>query len=224
MTRSDSDKAEGPAPHPLHRHKHSLLLAMLTVLLLVSPAVDDEGPGGILLSGLFTLVLLGGALVVGGSRRDLTVVLVLTAPWLYLTWLHPAWSGSTLDGIASVLLAACILYIAGVLLLGVVMAERVTHDVLSGAVAVYLLIGIAWAVIYVLIEGLNPGSFALTDPSHGTIWDQLLYFSFATLTTLGYGDIAAQTPVARMWTVAEAIFGTLFLAILISRLVGLYKG
>ena len=61
------------------------------------------------------------------------------------------------------------------------------------------------------------------DAGHGTIWDQLLYFSFTTLTTLGYGDIAPLSPIARIWTVFEAIFGTLFLAILIARLVGLYK-
>ena len=221
MTRPDSD---GPAaPGGLHRHKHSLLLAVLVALMLASPAIDDDGPGGVLLSGLFTLVLVGGALVVGRARRDLVVVLALALPWLYLTWLHPVWSGSTLDEVTGVLLAAAILYIAAVLLIGIVTAERVTHDVISGAVAVYLLIGVAWAVIYVIIEGLNPGSFAVGDPSHGTVWDQLLYFSFATLTTLGYGDIAALTPVARMWSVAEAIFGTLFLAVRISRLVGLYQ-
>lgn len=221
MTSPDSDRPAPPGG--LHRHKHSLLLAVLVALMLASPAIDDDGPGGFLLSGLFTLVLIGGALVVGRARRDLVVVLALALPWLYLTWLHPVWSGSALDEVTGVLLAAAILYIATVLLIGIVTAEKVTHDVISGAVAVYLLIGVAWAVIYVIIEGLNPGSFAVGDRSHGTVWDQLLYFSFATLTTLGYGDIAALTPVARMWSVAEAIFGTLFLAVLISRLVGLYQ-
>ena len=78
-------------------------------------------------------------------------------------------------------------------------------------------------MVFVLIEGLQPGSFALGDAERGTIWSQLLYFSFTTLTTLGYGDISPLSPVARIWAVFEAICGTFFLAILISRLVSLYK-
>lgn len=137
--------------------------------------------------------------------------------------LHPAWSGSVLDEASGVVLALCTLYMAVVVLRSVVKAETVTRDVISGAVAVYVLLGVAWAVIYVLIEGLVPGSFAVEEVGKGTIWDQLLYFSFATLTTLGYGDISPLSPVARIWAVFEAICGTFFLAVLVSRLVGLYR-
>ena len=207
----------------LVRYKRSALLAILVLLLLASPVIDDEGAGGVLLSALFTLVLIAGTLAIGQVRRDVFVVGALSVPWLYLTWLHPVWSGSVLDEVSAVILVICTLYLAGVLLASVVRAKSVTSDVLSGAIAVYFLIGIAWAVIYALIEGLSPGSFAVADASRGTIWDQLLYFSFTTLTTLGYGDIAPLTPVARIWTVFEAICGTLFLAVLVSRLVGLYK-
>ena len=151
------------------------------------------------------------------------IVLGLALPWLYLTWLHPVWSGSALDNVASILLAACTLYLAGVLLLKVVTAERVSHDEISGAIAVYLLLGIAWAVIYVVIESLSPGAFHLGSAAQGTIWEQMLYFSLITLTTLGYGDIAPLTPAGRIWAALEAVTGTLYLAVLISRLVGLYK-
>ena len=133
------------------------------------------------------------------------------------------WSGSLADELASVILASCIIYMAAVLLVGVVRTERVTHDVISGAIAVYLLVGIAWAVVYALVEGLNPGSFRLGPAGQGTIWEQLLYFSFTTLSTLGFGDITPVNPIARMWTVFEAIFGTLYLAILVARLVSLFR-
>ena len=207
----------------LGRHRHSLFLCTLAGLLLLSPLLDDEGAGGLLLSAVFSLVLAAGTLAVGRVRRDLSIVLTLSASWLYLTWLHPVWSASLLDRASDVVLAACTLYMAAVLLLAVVRAERVTHDVISGAIAVYLLMGIAWAVIYLLIEGLRPGSFALGEAAQGTVWGQLLYFSFTTLTTLGYGDVTPLSPTARIWAVFEAIFGTLFLAVLVSRLVGLYR-
>ena len=204
-------------------HKHGLFLVTLVTLLLVSPLVDDDRSGGIVLSVLFSVALIVGAVVVSRIQRDRYVILALSAPWLYLTWLHPAWSGSTVDEIAGALLAACTFYMAVVLLRNVVTARVVTGDVICGAIAVYLLMGVAWAVIYVLLEGLSPGSFGLGDSSRGTVWDQLLYFSFATLTTLGYGDISPLSPLARIWAVFEAVCGTLFLAVLIARLVGVYK-
>ena len=224
MSRSDVDAATAPlGALGLGRHKHSLLLGALVLLLIISPLIEDAGTEGIVLSVLFTLVLIVGTLVVSRVIRDLLVVLVLSATWLYLTWLHPVWSGSLLDEVSGLVLAVCTLYMAAVLLFSVIRAERVTHDVIGGAIAVYFLMGIAWAVIFVLIEGVEPGSFSLAEAGKGTIWDQLLYFSFATLTTLGYGDVSPLSAVARVWEVLEAVCGTLFLAVLISRLVGLYK-
>ena len=214
----------GPASlKTMGRHKHSLLLATLVTLLLASPLLESDGPGGLVLSGLFSLLMVVGTLVVGRGRRDLAVILTLSIAWLYLTWLHPVWSGGLLDDLAAGLLALVILYMTAVLLLSILSAERVTHDVISGAIAVYLLMGIGWSVVYALIEGISPGSFGLDRTGGGSIWEQLLYFSFTTLTTLGYGDIAPLTPLARIWTVFEAICGTFFLAILISRLVSLYQ-
>ena len=138
-------------------------------------------------------------------------------PWIYLTWLHPTWSDDPLDVTASILLAVCTVYAAVVLLHEVVKAEIVSRDIIAGAIAVYLLVGIGWAVAYALIEGLTPGAFNFGAAEQGTIWNKLLYFSFTTLTTLGFGDISPASPVARIWTVFEAVCGTFFLAILISR-------
>ncbi|MEM7226039.1 MAG: potassium channel family protein [Pseudomonadota bacterium] len=224
MSHSDANRAS-PALQSslLSRHKHSVLLCALVALLLLSPTIDDEGAEGVLLSLLFTIVLVVGTIIVSRVPRDLLFVLTLSSTWLYLTWLHPVWSGSALDEISGAVLAACTLYMAIILLVSVAKAEKVDHDVIGGAIAVYLLMGIAWTVIFVLIEGLYPGSFSLAESARGSIWDQLLYFSFATLTTLGYGDVAPLTPIARIWAVLEAVCGTLFLAVLISRLVGLYK-
>jgi hypothetical protein len=89
---------------------------------------------------------------------------------------------------------------------------------IQGAIAVYLLLGLAWAHTYDLIEYLSPGAFTgtITDSARFSSW---MYFSFVTLATLGYGDITPMHPVARSLAVAEAITGQLYLAILIARLV-----
>lgn len=103
--------------------------------------------------------------------------------------------------------------------------EEVVSDTLFGAACVYLLLGLVWMVAYTLLERVHPGSFHFNsvDAASGVpaVFD-FLYYSFVTLTTLGYGDVTPLTPRARSLAVLEAIVGVLFVAVLIARLVGLY--
>jgi len=94
-----------------------------------------------------------------------------------------------------------------------------------GAVAAYLLIGMIWSVAYYLIALWIPGAFSIQGPiatgGGELLQSQLFYFSFVTLTTIGYGDIAAVHPIVRMLVILEGVTGQLFPAILIARLVSL---
>ncbi|MGI3168004.1 potassium channel family protein [Pseudooceanicola sp. C21-150M6] len=100
-------------------------------------------------------------------------------------------------------------------------ARRVMTDVLLAATSLYLVLGSAFAALLALIEWAAPGSFvAGTGAAIG--WQQMLYFSYVTLTTLGYGDILPVGSVAQSVTTFEAICGTLYTVILLSRLVGLH--
>jgi hypothetical protein len=96
---------------------------------------------------------------------------------------------------------------------------------IMGAVAAYLLLGIIWYLAYHLIALCIPEAFSMQGPSTAgdteSIQSQLFYFSFVTLTTLGYGDIVAVHPLARMLVILEGVTGQLFPAILIARLVSL---
>ena len=89
-----------------------------------------------------------------------------------------------------------------------------------------MLLGLAWVSIYQLVEVFYPGSFvggSIDGADRNLIVSELLYFSFVTLTTLGYGDINPVTPVARSVAVLEAVAGVLSLAIIVSRLVSAWK-
>jgi hypothetical protein len=94
-----------------------------------------------------------------------------------------------------------------------------------GAVAAYLLIGMIWSVAYYLVALWIPGAFSIQGPfassDSESLQSQLFYFSFVTLTTLGYGDIVAVHPIVRMLVILEGVVGQLFPAILIARLVSL---
>jgi hypothetical protein len=101
----------------------------------------------------------------------------------------------------------------------------VTRARVQGAVAAYLLIGLVWANFYRLCYLLLPGSFQIAAPAPGQpfqpIDSQLTYFSYVTLTTLGYGDIVPIHPTPRMLAILEALVGQLFPATLLARLVSL---
>lgn len=207
----------------IRRHRFVLLLASLVLLLVLSPALDGGAAGGLLLSVLFTLVLLAAVFAASGRRSTLAVALGFAVPWLYLSWLHPLWRTGPIDVLADLLLIGLAAYVLALVLARVLRADRIGVDAICGAIAVYLLTGVVWAVCYGVIEALAPGSFRLADEGAGMVWNQLLYYSLVTLTTLGYGDITPLTAAARIWSALEAVTGTLYLAILIARLVSLYR-
>jgi len=133
--------------------------------------------------------------------------------------------GSLFQGISTLTVIVFYGFLVALLIRYIVGAEEVTADILYGAVCVYLLIGIVFAMTYRFIDILNPAAFSIsgeaagaTGPSQG----DFTYYSFVTLTTLGYGDIQPVSGYARTFAFLEAIVGTLYVAILISRLVSLY--
>jgi hypothetical protein len=102
----------------------------------------------------------------------------------------------------------------------------VDANVLCAGVSGFLLIGLLWSPIYLMVARVNPAAFTLpASPTGASTLDGFtaLYFSFITLTTVGYGDILPVSRVARMLAAAEAICGLFYMAVLISRLVSVYS-
>ena len=108
-----------------------------------------------------------------------------------------------------------------------VQSDRVTRDVLVAAVTVYLLIGDSFMPAYVAIEVLTQATMGqaafLVNTGNPVTWQLMTYYSYVTLTTVGYGDIIPATSLARSLVSTEAVIGVLYMAILIGRLVGLYS-
>jgi hypothetical protein len=103
---------------------------------------------------------------------------------------------------------------------------RVNTEVLCASVSAYLMLGLAWTMAYRLAIVIMPGAFAFNGApmaAQQMTGFTAFYFSFVTLSTLGYGDITPVSNLARMLAVLESTTGTLYVAILISRLVGLYS-
>lgn len=147
-------------------------------------------------------------------------------PWFVLNWtdviIYPSPIIKLISGVFFILFFA---FSAVVIFLFVLRSVEVSKDVLYGAVCVYILIGGMWFAIYALLYSVQPGSFyaAAAVSADGILgWSDFLYYSFATLTTLGYGEIVPVTSHARSLAMLEAIIGVLYLAVIIGRLVGMY--
>ncbi len=196
------------------------LMLSLLLLLLVSPFLVATG---FWLQILFSLFLLSAVYVARHRRLELIGMAGFALLWLLLslTGLGRAPGGASpfADG---VLILLCVLTLV-LVFTGTFSAEKVTADTLFGAVSIYLLMGITWAVTFRFLEFLEPNSFQGLVDAEGARWSQFLYLSLTTLTTLGYGDITPLSDPARVWANLEAITGVLYVAILVARLVSIYK-
>jgi hypothetical protein len=104
----------------------------------------------------------------------------------------------------------------------VMFTGRVDQNKIVGAVCIYLLIGLLWAFAYLIVEAFLPGSFKGLE---GELWqkntDNLVYYSIVTLTTLGYGDITPEGPIAQFLAYMEAVIGVFYMAVLVASLIGI---
>ena len=174
---------------------------------------------------LLTLVLLCAVLSIAGGRGALLGV-VLVAPAVIGEWMN-YWQPDLLIYLAARGAGLAFTgFVVVQLLRFIVYAPRVDSEVLCAAIAGYLLSGLAWSLAYALVGRLDPGSFVFTfGPKSGQSMNGFtgLYFSFITLSTVGYGDIVPVSEVARMLSMVEALFGMFYVTLLIARLVSLYS-
>ena len=210
----------------LFRLRCIYLFASLLLLIMLLPFVgsDLNDIQSRLVGNLINMfVLVAAVAAVGRSRLSFLIALLFTLPVLgfqfagltlgeqqYLVW---SW------GFAALFYATTL----SLLLRYVFSTDVMNADKLFGAAAAYMLVGILWAYFYLILQHFYTGSFALQGvPVPAMTPPELIYFSFVTLTTTGFGDIVPVLPHARSLVNLEQICGTLFVAILIARLAGIY--
>ncbi|UYU19090.1 MULTISPECIES: potassium channel family protein [Methanoculleus] len=194
------------------------LLASLVLLLAVYPYVSAGPTGPAALKVLSSFVLITGVYAVSNRRRQVVIAVLLAVPAFGLGWLHIITGDPALGSAESVFTLLFYAFTALVGLSRVLGTRRITTDTIYGAVSVYLLMGLTWATAYNLVEGITPGSFS-AESGAGFTFPAFIYFSFVTLATLGYGDITPVTDQARSLALLETVSGTLYIAVLIARLV-----
>lgn len=205
----------------LPRYSTIHLLASI-LLLFVSTAFLEDVPNGRVIEGvLLTLVLLS-ALVAVSSRRTLWIGAGLAALTLGGQWASIAGAKGFLSWIYFLPGLAFLGLVIGRLLKFVLETSEVNIETLCASISGFLMIGLFWTMLYTLLGHLDPAAFQFSRPGQTMDGFDAFYFSFVTLSTIGFGDITPVSRVARMLAVVQAITGMFYVAILISRLVSIH--
>lgn len=202
------------------------LLVALVVLLISAPFVEELEGGHLILSVLFSLVLVAAVFPVADRKRTLAIALVLAVPALTARWINHFRPDLVHPFVFLVCALLLLAFVIGHLLHFVLRAPVVNVEVLCASIAAYLMLGLTWTVAYWLVDQVTPGgafSFNTERGVHSIDGFTGLYFSFITLSTVGYGDITPVSRAARWLAAMEAVTGLLYVAVLIARLVSLYS-
>ncbi|GMQ75019.1 MAG: potassium channel family protein [Gammaproteobacteria bacterium] len=209
----------------LRRYNYVFLLGGL-LLMLLGGSFGTENPQlsarivmnitlfGVFILGVWSLVRSKAAFIAGWILAGLTLLLTIIAEVTGILLLQHL----ALTAVLVFFLLSCSIAVYDVLFGGVIDINR-----LVGAGCIYLLSGSLWGIVYFLLNVISPASFAGIA---GETWSEQLneftYYSFVTLTTLGYGDVAPAAPVARTLSYLEAVLGQMYLTVLVAALVGIH--
>jgi Ion channel len=203
------------------------LLASLILLLVLFPAMEDMATP-ILLIAVIASVFVAGVVAVHPGRRRVRNAVVLAVVQILLTGVTVALNEQSFAYVPTVTLglaatAVLIVYSICWVLHYVLQAAHITRDQIYAGISVYLMLGFAFGCIYYLLNILKPDSFAVNSMRPAAGAPDLMYFSFVTLATLGYGDITPVAKAARAMVQLEAVLGVLYMAVFMARLVSLHS-
>jgi voltage-gated potassium channel len=205
---------------------YNLLLISLLLLFVFRPY--DRGSAYVVVwKLLFTFTLLSALFNCNHNRVTRWIATIFGLPAFILTWagmlypLQPIYLANVLSTV--IFLTICTTSIV----YDVVLRARVTLETLRGVICAYFLVAFVFAFLYFMLEHLIPGSFYFSQqdrvPSFTYSMSEMIYFSFGTLLTIGFGDVTPTADLTQTFVVIEGIIGQFYIAILVARLVSVYS-
>jgi len=208
--------------HDAFRGRFLPLLIVLLLYLALVPLLGGFVKIRILVSSFFSAILISGVYAVSDRKRHPLLAVLLGSFLLGLVWVTHFLRTPAVTLASNIIWTLFFAYSIVTILSFIFRQKKVTPDVISAAIVAYMLMGLMWSGIFSAMDILQPDSFAI---AHGEMEDSRLtfaYYSFVTLTTLGYGDITPLSDQARSYAILEAIIGQIYLTVLVARLVGLH--
>ena len=205
--------------------KFFYLFLCQVLLLVLFPYLERPGLPMVLFRSLGAVAFVSGVYAVSDKRAQWITALAIAIPAGAFNAVYAFRPDSRIAVPTLVFTILFVVFTLVSLLRAVVRAERVTHDTIYGALSVYLLMAIAWGAAYLLLVTVQPDAIFMDParhPNHTMDWSDCVFYSFVTLTSLGYGDIIPLTSQARSLSILEAVSGIMYVAVLIARLVGVH--
>jgi voltage-gated potassium channel len=211
-------------PNSVFQSRYFYLLVALISYFVLSPFFLTEIKDYFFMNILFTLVILFSANIVRRGKIIMTLTLIFGVLSFGSTWYMTLITPDIMTRLCHFMITLIFLSIITCsVLYSITRHQEISGETLLGAICGYLLIGATWSFIYLIISTLDPNAitdnFAALNVTRRA--QDAEYFSFITLTTTGYGDILPKSASARVWAWLEAATGQIYLAVWISRLVGL---
>ncbi|MCZ6894930.1 MAG: potassium channel family protein [Gammaproteobacteria bacterium] len=214
---------EHPLQKSIKKANYVFLFIALTVILIVGPAFHELLPpaaSSIITTSCFTGAMLIGIFSLTNSRVAFRAGAALAIAVTILFFVEVFYTATGFSLLALNLLLAFLLLSAWHAGRDVLFGGEVTLNRIVGAMCIYEMIGLIWAVMFTGIAHLTPQAFTGAGTGEQPFFWDFVYYSFVTLTTLGYGDITPHAPFAKSLAYMEALIGQLYIAVLIASLVG----
>lgn len=200
------------------RSRFFYIVFAIMLVILVTPFIRHTGMiGSLCATLLIAMIPLASYYALSTDRKQAVLIILLSLPFITLDAVNLFQTNRYLTAIMYAFGTLLYLYIIVLLLKDLLTRKTISTDMIYCAISTYLLIGIMWAGGYALLESISPGSFSATS---GHV--DFIYFSFVTLTTVGYGDVAPLTILSKRLAVFEAGMGGIYMAIIVAMIVGRY--
>lgn len=209
----------------MERTNFSYLLVALLIFLVAVPLADDYvlGSPPVIRALLFSTILTIGVWSLKGSGRLFSIGILFVVAGVVFSSVAVRSHSTVFQFLSLAALIAFLLIAIAHTSRQVAFGSDMSANRIVGVTCVYLLLGVIWALSYSVLELSAPGSFSGFDVNVERGWDsEWLYFSFVTMTTLGYGDLLPVSATARAMAYLQAVFGQFYIAILVAGLVGAY--
>ena len=209
---------------PLSPSKERFLTLICLILgtIVLVPILKGFAALRIFLDIFITAIYISMVYTVGHKKRHLYTGVLLAVVMLISLWLEYLLQNNLVFAIGRVSGIFLFIMVITNLLAFIFKSEDVTIEVIYAAILVYLLMALMWSFVYVLLELINSASFNVALNLDLGSQMRFIYYSFVTITTLGYGDITPATELASSFSILEAVVGQLYLVVVVARLVGMH--
>jgi hypothetical protein len=198
------------------------LLIFIIALIVIGPLIEEFVHLRILYDILWSAVLVSAIYAVSHKKIHILIAVLLALPMLASIWSGYFVVNLALGVVGGLCGAAFFIFAIIQILIFIYTQKEVTGDLIAGAAVVYFLMALGWSSIFAVVESLHPGSFSVPDIEGISAGRSFLYYSFVTITTLGYGDITPASSLARSLCILEAVMGQLYLVVQVAWLVGVH--